>query len=173
MTPVATAPRRDAGRSAEGFAAMSEHYFTELNERLHRLEEQRPMFSDLKNRIARLERSIDQIHNLEISLARVKEIEAERSAAHDDQIRVPPQIGEIVKNLDQPLEGIRRTFSCTRCGTRNRVAVHIKCTACETNSWLGWWPERRPRGPAGPRTGAHAASRHPRAEIERALRADL
>jgi hypothetical protein len=153
---------------------MTEHQLYELNERVHRLEEQRPIIAELKSKVARLERTLDQVRNLEVSLARAREIEAEHS--HEGQVRLPPQIGEIIKNLDQPLEGIRRTFSCARCGTKNRVAVHIKCTACDTNSWLGWWPERRPRA-----NGEHASGsagtphvEHARvADHARPLRADL
>lgn len=166
---------------------MSEQYFTELNERVHRLEEQRPVISEIRNRIARLERTIEQVHNLEVSLAKMKDLETEHAAGHDGQVRLPPEIGEIIKNLDQPLEGVRRTFSCTRCGTKNRVAVHIKCTACDSNSWLGWWPERRPKAPATGAPVAPAAAGMPVAavagpahveavrtpEAERALRADL
>lgn len=163
---------------------MSE-YLSEINERVHRLEEQRPVISDLKTRIARLERTIDQVHNLEVSLAKARDLEAEHSNGHDGQHRLPPEIGEIIKNLDHPLEGVRRTFSCARCGTKNRVAVHLKCTACDTNSWLGWWPERRPRPrSAATANGVHQGGTTPHRdhgettpsrapEADRALRADL
>jgi hypothetical protein len=150
--PLRGAPPREQ-------SAMSEQYLSEMNERLHRLEELRPSISDIKSRLSRLERTIEQVHRLEVSLAKVKDIEAERAASQEAQIRVPPEIGEIIKNLDQPLEIVRRTFRCSHCETRNRVAVHLKCTACDTNSWLGWWPERRTG--AQPGHAGHPAQSQP------------
>jgi hypothetical protein len=147
---------------------MSEQYLSEISERLHRLEELRPTISDIKSRLSRLERTIDQVHRLEVAVAKVKDIEAERAAAHDGQVRVPPHIGEMIKNLDQPLEGVRRTFRCSHCGTRNRVAVHLKCTACDTNSWLGWWPERRPRAQGAPAAAGPHAAQTPQAPVAQA-----
>ncbi|MBI2965544.1 MAG: hypothetical protein HYY34_04995 [Chloroflexi bacterium] len=163
---------------------MSDQYLSELNERVHRLEEQRPVISDLKSKVARLERTIEQVHNLEMAMAKARELEAGHTAGHDGEHHIPPEIGEIIKNLDNPLEGVRRTFSCARCRTKNRVAVYVKCTACDTHTWLGWWPERRPRAPApatapapaanGVPHGGTAPAPSPKApEAVRALRADL
>lgn len=147
---------------------MSDQHYSELNQRIHSLEELRPTINDLKVRVSKLERALYQVEQLETQLARVKDLESEHHAAHDGRTQVPAQVSEIVRNLENPLHGIRRAFSCLKCGTKNRVAVQIKCTHCDTSSWLGWWPERRPKTPP-----AHASNGASAPDTTRYLRSDL
>jgi hypothetical protein len=39
-----------------------------------------------------------------------------------------------------PLHDIQNRFTC-ECGTKGMVAISIKCTKCEEETWWGWWPE--------------------------------
>jgi ParB family chromosome partitioning protein len=41
---------------------------------------------------------------------------------------------------DDPLAGLRREFVCS-CGAKGEVAAYIKCTECNKETWLGWWPK--------------------------------
>ncbi|MBM4446798.1 MAG: ParB/RepB/Spo0J family partition protein [Chloroflexi bacterium] len=39
-----------------------------------------------------------------------------------------------------PLADLQREFTCD-CGATGKVAACIKCTECNKETWLGWWPE--------------------------------
>jgi hypothetical protein len=32
-------------------------------------------------------------------------------------------------------------FQCQRCQSKSLVAIHVKCTGCGDESWMGWWPK--------------------------------
>ncbi len=32
-------------------------------------------------------------------------------------------------------------FKCLHCGEEGHVAMNIKCTGCDTESWYGWFPK--------------------------------
>ncbi len=36
---------------------------------------------------------------------------------------------------------IQGEFVCAHCKTRQMMAVHVKCTSCGEETWMGWWPE--------------------------------
>jgi len=50
---------------------------------------------------------------------------------------------EEIKNtlINTPLRNLRERFVCSSCGEKGYVAVKIKCTKCDEESWWGWWPE--------------------------------
>ncbi|MBI4306906.1 MAG: hypothetical protein HY678_11360 [Chloroflexi bacterium] len=145
---------------------MSEEYLGELNQRLHVLEEQRPVISDLKSRLARLERAFDMMKQLEHEFADVKEHEASGAKS-----LLPEQLTELLRHVDaDSLSGLRRHFTCTHCGARGRLAVRVKCTNCDTNSWIGWWAHSSPKPDHG-QPAREAVTPRP-GEPDR-LRADL
>jgi hypothetical protein len=37
-------------------------------------------------------------------------------------------------------EHIRDEFHCVKCHSEKLVAVHVKCTSCGTENWMGWFP---------------------------------
>jgi len=38
-------------------------------------------------------------------------------------------------------ERIRDEFQCVNCRSEKLVAIHVKCTSCGTENWMGWFPE--------------------------------
>ena len=40
-------------------------------------------------------------------------------------------------------ERIRDQFHCVKCHSEKLVAVHVKCTSCGTENWMGWFPNSR------------------------------
>jgi hypothetical protein len=38
---------------------------------------------------------------------------------------------------------IHDDFHCVKCQSEKLVAVHVKCTSCGTENWMGWFPESR------------------------------
>jgi hypothetical protein len=40
-------------------------------------------------------------------------------------------------------ERIHDEFRCVKCQSEKLVAIHVKCTSCGTENWMGWYPESR------------------------------
>ncbi len=40
-----------------------------------------------------------------------------------------------------PASGLKREFKCD-CGSSGEIAVAVKCTKCDKETWWGWWPEK-------------------------------
>jgi hypothetical protein len=38
---------------------------------------------------------------------------------------------------------IHDEFRCIKCQSEKMVAIHVKCTSCGTENWMGWYPESR------------------------------
>jgi hypothetical protein len=56
------------------------------------------------------------------------------------------RIDEIYYYLEsmQPEEkdaGIQELYECSQCHARRLVALHVKCTNCGNENWMGWWPK--------------------------------
>jgi translation initiation factor 2 gamma subunit (eIF-2gamma) len=52
------------------------------------------------------------------------------------------QLEEISDNLRSSLGyGAAKIFQCSECGSGGTVAIHVKCTSCGEENWMGWWPE--------------------------------
>ena len=52
------------------------------------------------------------------------------------------QMEEICDNLRFSLGyGAAKIFRCSECDAKGTVAIHVKCTQCGEENWMGWWPE--------------------------------
>lgn len=38
---------------------------------------------------------------------------------------------------------IHDEFHCVNCHSKKLVAVHVKCTSCGTENWMGWFPDTK------------------------------
>jgi hypothetical protein len=38
-------------------------------------------------------------------------------------------------------ERIHDQFHCVKCHSEKLVAIHVKCTSCGTENWMGWFPD--------------------------------
>lgn len=38
-------------------------------------------------------------------------------------------------------ERIHDQFQCVACHSEKLVAIHVKCTNCGTENWMGWFPD--------------------------------
>ena len=53
----------------------------------------------------------------------------------------------VVRSLQEsiagtPEIGLKRRYSC-QCGASGFVAIKVKCTKCDKENWIGWWPEQK------------------------------
>ena len=52
------------------------------------------------------------------------------------------QMEEICDNLRFSLGyGATKIFRCSECDAKGTVAIHVKCTQCGEENWMGCWPE--------------------------------
>jgi hypothetical protein len=40
-------------------------------------------------------------------------------------------------------ERIHDQFHCVKCHSEKLVAIHVKCTSCGTENWMGWFPDAK------------------------------
>jgi hypothetical protein len=88
--------------------------------------------------IARLKKSIREVIGpLEVDAA------LGRLAAVERQLQDHgASLGEIRELLDDtPLVETRNRFKCRDCGSERYLAVRIKCTKCNSETWRGWFPK--------------------------------
>jgi len=43
-----------------------------------------------------------------------------------------------------PIPTLHKNYKCSKCGSQEGlIAIKIKCTQCNAESWWGWWPKQR------------------------------
>lgn len=52
------------------------------------------------------------------------------------------EIRDILEKMQNKNDSLRDEFQCGKCHSDKAVAVHVKCTSCGNESWMGWWPEK-------------------------------
>ncbi len=53
------------------------------------------------------------------------------------------QVNEMLKHLPNTLGyGARETFQCGACQSKSNVASRVVCTSCNTETYIGWWPQQ-------------------------------
>ncbi|MHB8105757.1 MAG: hypothetical protein ACYDG5_09535 [Dehalococcoidales bacterium] len=58
------------------------------------------------------------------------------------------RIDELHRAIDEIRQNsVRDEFECSKCHTKQAVAVHVKCTTCGNENWMGWWPEAEHKEP--------------------------
>jgi len=67
-------------------------------------------------------------------------------AKFEERLKIVETLAKKITDLEArlggtPLLGIRQRFQC-QCGATGLVAVHVKCTVCNRETYLGWWPEK-------------------------------
>jgi len=83
--------------------------------------------SDVTQVLPKLESHEGKIQQLE---SRVETLEALRAALEDIETRIN----------GTPALGLKHHFRCD-CGSSGFVALRIKCTKCNRETWCGWFPK--------------------------------
>jgi len=96
---------------------------------------------------ARLEGEILELRGYIKRLGAREERVAALSAKLDEiGKRLDDEVLEEIQGLREelsstPLRNLRARFKCDGCGKAGLVAVRVKCTACDSETWHGWWPK--------------------------------
>jgi hypothetical protein len=104
--------------------------------------------SNLQNTVADLARQVAKMTN---AMQRLEKAEQKVTEIYS-LLRLDPDATE---TLGGKLEGIharveelarhysdyQNEFQCAHCHSSQMMALHVKCTSCGEEAWMGWWPE--------------------------------
>jgi hypothetical protein len=105
--------------------------------------------ADLIKRLGKMERAMERLELLEGKVAEMGASTGQALPSGELQ-----EIGEKVQELTGQMDeisgnlkfslgyGVGKLFQCKHCESKNLVALHVKCTQCGEENWLGWWPKR-------------------------------
>jgi hypothetical protein len=83
-----------------------------------------------------LAKVLEQFKELDTRLGDLDKWAVDRTIELDNRL-------ESVEKLQSntPTSGLRSRFACSKCGSRELVAVNIRCSHCDTEAWWGWHPK--------------------------------
>lgn len=93
------------------------------------------------NHLMELEAVVNQIQG------KIKTLETGPKTSPEEINVIKGQMNEVTSTLDilkkQPKSGdnFLDGFFCSNCHSQGLVAVHVKCTTCGKENWMGWWLE--------------------------------
>ena len=94
-------------------------------------------FAGIDSALARLTEIESKLSELEKSSGRG----VGRRDLHLLQGKIMKQMRSVIDNLQAtPAYGLRKTFACSGCGEVGNVAVRVKCTSCQRETHVGWFP---------------------------------
>jgi len=104
--------------------------------------------SNLQSVIADMAREVSKMTNamqrLEQVEGKINQISALLKITPGSTETLGERVDEISGGLDQLRQqylDIRGEFQCGHCQSRQMVALHVKCTSCGEETWMGWWPD--------------------------------
>ena len=105
--------------------------------------------ADLVKRLSTMENAMERLDRLEKQIAEKSgaspAVPAEELTEMKSEVQdLSERMDEISGNLKYSLGyGVGRIFQCKHCESKQLVALHVKCTDCGEETWLGWWPKRQ------------------------------
>ena len=104
--------------------------------------------SNLQNMVADLARQVAKMTNamqrLEKAEEKVTEIYSLLKLDPDATETLGGKLEGIharVEELAQHYSDYQNEFQCAHCHSSQMMALHVKCTSCGEEAWMGWWPE--------------------------------
>jgi prefoldin subunit 5 len=99
--------------------------------------------ADLSKEVSKLTVAMQTISRLE---EKVKQLEAMIKLSPDSTRTLRGRIDEISNILEMIQQkksdyAFFEEYKCSHCQSKNLVAVHVKCTSCGKENWMGWWPD--------------------------------
>lgn len=104
--------------------------------------------SNMQNTVADLARQVAKMTNM---MQRLEDAEGKVSQIYS-LLRLDPAatetLGERLDGIYARIEELARHYSdyqnefqCRHCKSKQMMALHVKCTSCGEEAWMGWWPE--------------------------------
>jgi hypothetical protein len=99
------------------------------------------VMADLARQVAKLTGALQRIDQMEEQVNKIAsmiKLTPEASKDYDDKIA---QIQAVLDVLQAKSDTFRDDFQCRSCNAQNSIAIHVKCTSCGEENWMGWWPD--------------------------------
>jgi hypothetical protein len=108
---------------------------------------------DLNKQLIELTIKINKFESITQKLDRLEEKIEQAAAMAQSSPKAVKSLGAKIDEIYGLLETMRRPerkndeghihdeFRCVKCQSEKLVAIHVKCTSCGTENWMGWYPE--------------------------------
>ena len=103
---------------------------------------------ELTIQVNKLEKTAQKIAQVEEKLDKIAAVvQSSPKAVRNLGARID-EIYELLETMRHPErksdeDHIHDDFRCVKCQSEKMVAIHVKCTSCGTENWMGWYPESR------------------------------
>jgi hypothetical protein len=104
--------------------------------------------SNLQSTVADLARQVAKMTNvmqrLEKAEDKVAQIYSLLKLDPDATVSLGGRLDAIygrIEELAQHYSDYQNEFQCGHCKSKQNMALHVKCTSCGEEAWMGWWPE--------------------------------
>ena len=108
--------------------------------------------ADLTRHVIKLTVAMQRMDMLELKVTQIASVIKFSPDSMTNFERQIEDIRDILGKMQNKNDSLRDEFQCGKCHSDKAVAVHVKCTSCGTESWMGWWPEnekaKEPEKPA-------------------------
>ena len=128
---AATPPATPTGPMIASYRHYTSDEVANLQETVAELARHLVKLSSVMQRVDKIEEKIEQI-------AAVIKLNPDTTTLFERRL---DEIHNILETLIQNKADIRDEFQCSKCQSKKAVAIHVKCTACGNENWMGWWPE--------------------------------
>jgi hypothetical protein len=126
-----------SGTAGASYKNYSSDEVAKLQETVGELARHLVKISSVLQRVDKIEEKVNQI------LAFIK-LDPESTTQYERRL---DEIQRTLEKFIKTRPDIRDEFMCDKCQTKKAVAIHVKCTKCGKENWMGWWPEDEHKKP--------------------------
>jgi hypothetical protein len=99
--------------------------------------------ADLARQVGKMTNAMQKLDTLEEKITRIFSL---LKLEPDMTQSLGGRLDEIYARLEAMSKSdIQGEFQCSHCKSRQMMAMHVKCTSCGEETWMGWWPEDKPK----------------------------
>jgi Zn finger protein HypA/HybF involved in hydrogenase expression len=96
--------------------------------------------ADLARQVAKMTNAMQKLDSVEIKIGQLyTALKPDPSVIQNLENRLD-EISAALAEMKQRYD-LQAEFQCSHCKSRQTMAMHVKCTQCGEETWMGWWPE--------------------------------
>jgi predicted RNase H-like nuclease (RuvC/YqgF family) len=122
------------GQLRDGTAKYEKYTSTEVSNLQSVVVDLARQVAKMTNAMQRLEKAENKVAQI-YSLLKLDPEETETLGGRLDKI------SGRVEELARHYSDYQNEFQCSHCKSTQMMALHVKCTTCGEEAWMGWWPE--------------------------------
>jgi hypothetical protein len=97
--------------------------------------------ADLARQVAKMTNSMQRLEKAEDKVAQIYSL---LKLDPEETVSLGGRLDAIYSRVDelaQHYSDYQNEFECNHCKSKQNMALHVKCTSCGEEAWMGWWPE--------------------------------